>query len=129
ELYKEFGTYQYAMLNIMFEGEKGMIAMKEIMDSLRANHPTSIAGKSVVRFTDYGQSVSTNLVTGEQTVVTLPKSNVLVFELEGNASVIFRPSGTEPKVKSYITATGENKEVAAKLAQTLKDAAEKLIKG
>ena len=129
ELYREFGTYQYAMLNIMFEGEKGMIAMKEIMDSIRANHPTSIAGKKVIRFTDYWQSLSTDLLTGQKTEVTLPKSNVLVFELEGNASVIFRPSGTEPKVKSYIPATGENIDIAAKLAQTLKDAAEKLIKG
>lgn len=128
-LFKEFGVYRHEMLNITFEGEKGMIAMKELMDHLRSNYPTMIAGKKVLQFSDYLESYSKNLETGNCTEIFLPKSNVLVFDLEDGASVIFRPSGTEPKVKSYITATGKDAQEAASLAKQIQNEAEKLIKG
>ncbi len=128
-LYAEFGVYEHQMLNVMFEGEKGMYAMRDLMARLRADFPKAIGGRKTVAFSDYGESVSHNLLTGETTAITLPKSEVLVFDLEGDASVIIRPSGTEPKVKAYITATGKTRAEAEALAAALKEDARRLIEG
>ena len=79
----------------------GMERMKEIMTDLRANPPKAIGGLKVVDIADYLASEETNLETGAKTVLTLPKSDVIAFKLEQGASVIIRPSGTEPKIKAY----------------------------
>ena len=129
ELYDEFGVYEHQMLNVMFEGEKGMYAMRDLMANLRADFPKQFGGKKTVRFSDYGARESLDVVTGEKTPITLPQSEVLVFDLEDNASVIVRPSGTEPKVKAYITATGKTREEAVALAEALKADAKALIEG
>ena len=129
ELYDEFGVYEHQMLNVMFEGEKGMYAMRDLMAKLRADFPKQFGGKKTVRFSDYGARESLDVVTGEKTAITLPQSEVLVFDLEDNASVIVRPSGTEPKVKAYITATGKTREEAVALAERLKADAKALIEG
>ncbi len=128
DLYEEYGFYHGAMINMMFEGAQGMVAMGRLMSRLRSHAPMSIGGKNVFRISDYQISKSKDLMTLKETKLTLPKSNVLIFDLEGNNRVIFRPSGTEPKVKSYITAVGKTKEEAAALAETLRASAEKLMK-
>ena len=79
--------------------------MAELMKMLRTNTPKEIGGLKVICFEDYIASESVNLLTGEKTKLTLPKSDVLTFKLEDNASVIIRPSGTEPKIKAYYTTT------------------------
>jgi phosphoglucomutase len=118
-LYKKYGRYLNTQDNIGFEGAAGMQKMKEIMSSLRETPFTQIASLKVLKFSDYQNSVSVDTVTGEKTILTLPKSNVLAFDLEDNAQVIVRPSGTEPKIKVYYTAKAENLDLAKELVKTM----------
>lgn len=107
-MYKEYGYYYHATDNIAFEGETGMSKMKEIMGKIRASGLKAIAGLNVVGFFDYAKGVG-----------NLPKSDVVKFSLDGGASVIVRPSGTEPKLKVYYTAVKEDLEAAKKLQEKL----------
>ena len=118
-MYKKYGFFYQTLYSFTFEGASGMKKMAEIMDNLRNNSPTEIAGIKVVRFDDYKASTSKNLETGEVTEITLPKSNVLAFFLEGGSKVIVRPSGTEPKVKAYITSKQPTREEAETVEQQL----------
>lgn len=108
-IYEKYGMYLNSVLNFSFEGASGMQKMSDMMTSLRANAPEEIAGKKVTRVADYKLSVTKDTVTGEETEITLPKSNVLSYSLEDNSKVIVRPSGTEPKIKAYITAFGSSR--------------------
>lgn len=128
ELYAQHGYYLHSQINAQFEGEEGMEAMARLMSGLRENRPQEIAGAKVVRFSDYESSRQIDLATGEETAIHLPKSNVLTFALEGNASVIIRPSGTEPKVKAYITAVGSDEASAKTMAEQLEAAAKDLLR-
>lgn len=128
DVYAEFGVFRHSLINAEFEGASGMAAMQQLMTSLRENRPASIAGLKVVRFSDYQASEQTDLLTGRTVQLDLPKSNVLSFGLEGGAGVIVRPSGTEPKIKAYITATGADMAAADAMTATLRTAAEQLLK-
>ena len=128
QLYQEHGFYRNALVNVAFEGEQGMHDMDRLMSGLRENPPAEIAGLKVLACADYGLRVATDLVTGERTPLTLPKSNVLAYTLEGGAGLIIRPSGTEPKVKGYVTAIGETPAAAAACEATLCAAAEAIMK-
>ena len=128
QLYQEHGFYRNALVNVAFEGEQGMHDMDRLMSGLRETPPAEIAGMKVVACADYGLRVATDLVTGERTPLTLPKSNVLAYTLEGGNGLIIRPSGTEPKVKGYITAIGETPEAAAACKAALCAAAEAIMK-
>ncbi len=121
-LYKKYGVYVHSQQSFVCEGASGMEKMKEIMGGLRANHPTEIGGLKVTVFEDYIASTSKNVETGEVTAITLPKSDVLSFKLTDGASVVIRPSGTEPKIKAYYTTTGKTFEQAKALeAKIAKD--------
>ncbi|MBQ1246266.1 MAG: phospho-sugar mutase, partial [Clostridia bacterium] len=120
QLYEEHGYYRHSLVNVAFEGEAGMLAMGRLMTSLREQPPISIAGLKVLACADYQQQVTTDLVSGEQTPITLPRSNVLSYTLESGAGLIIRPSGTEPKIKGYITATGSDPTAAAALEDALR---------
>ena len=128
QLYQEHGFYRNALVNVAFEGEQGMHDMDRLMSGLRETPPAEIAGMKVLACADYGLRVATDLVTGERTPLTLPKSNVLAYTLEGGNGLIIRPSGTEPKVKGYITAIGETPEAAAACEAALCAAAEAIMK-
>lgn len=108
-MYKKYGMFLQTLYSFEFEGESGMKHMEELMSDLRSNHPTSIGGLKVERFEDYLASTSKNIATGEVKELTLPKSNVLAFYLENGCKAIVRPSGTEPKIKTYITAKAASK--------------------
>lgn len=127
ELYDEHGVYIHSLINAQFEGAKGMQTMQNIMTNLRQNSPNEIAGLRVINFSDYYKSESVNLVTGKTLKIDLPKSNVLSFELENNEWLIIRPSGTEPKIKAYITATGKNTKKASDMADRLIAAAKMML--
>ena len=105
-----------------------MTAMQELMASLRRERPREVAGLRVLRFSDYLSGEQTELATGLVTPIQLPKSNVLSFGLENNAGLIIRPSGTEPKIKAYITSTGRNFAEADAMNDTLRAAAEVILK-
>ena len=118
-LYREHGMILCTQRSYTCEGEAGMQRMNELMASLRALPPAKLGGKEVIAVLDYGQSVETNLETGEETPILLPRSEVLQYRLEDGGNVIVRPSGTEPKIKAYITAVGTDRATAQDMADRL----------
>lgn len=127
-LYDEFGYYCNTVQSYTFEGASGMEKMAAIMDGLRVNKPSSFAGYEVTKIDDYKTSKSTDVKTGEESEITLSKSNVLAYTLTDGNKVIVRPSGTEPKIKAYITAVGTSEENAKQIAQKLLKDADELMK-
>ncbi|MBO6230236.1 MAG: phospho-sugar mutase [Ruminiclostridium sp.] len=117
KMYEEYGSYCNKLDNFAFEGESGMAQMQKIMTSVRTNVPKDIAGTKVVAFADYEASEKTDIGTGAKTQIDLPKSNVITLYLEDGASLVIRPSGTEPKIKIYYTTIGKTNEEAAALQQ------------
>ena len=101
ELYGKYGFYRNDLASFTFEGAEGMQKMAAIMERLRANPPKVLDGKSVTKVVDYQTGVD-----------GLPRSNVLEFQTDA-AKVLVRPSGTEPKVKVYLSARASNMEDAA----------------
>lgn len=117
-LYAEHGMVYSSQNSFTFEGAAGMKKMQSIMDDLRALPPKKIGENSVIAISDYESSEKTELKTGKKTVITLPKSNVLYYDLDENGSnLIVRPSGTEPKIKVYITSIDADKEKAESRAE------------
>lgn len=122
ELYNEYGFYQNTTLSYNFEGSAGMEKMQKIMDSLRNEHLTNIASMKVEKINDYKESTSIDKRTGNIDKIDLPKSNVISYELEGGSGAIVRPSGTEPKIKIYVTSVGKNiEESKAKTKDIISD--------
>jgi len=97
-IYAKYGRYLNKVDSFEFPGLSGMDKMAAIMASLRQNPPAEIGGYKVVKVTDYNKTEETGL----------PGANVLVYGLDGGASVIVRPSGTEPKIKAYFTTLGKD---------------------
>ena len=122
-LYDEFGYYSNVVESYTFEGAAGMEKMASIMDGLRSNPPKEIAGMPVVSISDYKTSTVTYTDSSPSERIDLPKSNVLAFSLENGNKVIVRPSGTEPKIKAYITAIGTDRQSADELAGVMVNAA------
>lgn len=118
-MYKKYGVFLQTLHSFTFEGESGMKKMAEIMTSLRNDPPAEIGGLKVVKIDDYQTSISKDLVSGTAIELTLPKSNVLAFFLEGGSKAIVRPSGTEPKIKTYFTAKKSTHDEAASLEAAL----------
>ena len=106
-LYAKYGVFKNSLESFAFEGVSGMQKMQEIMQSLRTNAPTEIGGLNVIESADYKTGLFTDRATGSTRPTGLPKSDVISFFLPGNASVIIRPSGTEPKIKTYYTTAGK----------------------
>lgn len=119
DIYSEFGYYCNIVKSYEFEGAAGMEKMAQIMNSLRVNPPTEFAGTPVTYIGDYMTSTAKYLDTGREEKIDLPKSNVLAYKTADGNGVIVRPSGTEPKIKTYITAIGKTKETAQAIANKL----------
>ena len=128
ELYRTYGYFRHNMLNVEMEGAEGMANMKKLMDGLRSAPPKTIAGRAVLSVEDYLRSIKTDCTTGATETLTLPTSNVLRFALEGGAGVVIRPSGTEPKVKAYLTGVGTTMAEAAAVADALSASVATLLK-
>lgn len=114
EIYAQYGRYLNVVDAYEFPGLSGMDKMAGIMKDLRENTPNDFGGNKVVKVTDYLDTASTGL----------PKSNVLRYDLEDGSVLIVRPSGTEPKIKTYFTTSGAD----LKEAQAKKDALTEAIK-
>lgn len=119
DIYKEYGMYLNTLQNFAFEGAQGMEEMKKMMDEMRKNPPSTVAGMPVEVVDDYLSSTSHNNITGETAKIELPKSNVLAYKLSGGNGAIVRPSGTEPKIKLYITAVSESRESSQKITNSI----------
>ena len=109
EIYAQYGRYLNKVDSFEFPGLSGMDKMAGIMSGLRSNPPTEIGGYKVEKITDYQNTAETGL----------PAANVLVYTLDGGATVIVRPSGTEPKIKTYFTTLGKTLAEAEAQKETL----------
>ena len=116
-IYAKFGRYLNKTDSFEFPGLSGMDKMADIMRALRQNPPKEIAGYAVTHVTDYEKPEQTGL----------PAANVLVYALEGGATVVIRPSGTEPKIKAYYTTLGKNLEEAQAQKNTLASAVKLIL--
>ena len=112
EIYEKYGRYLNKVDSFEFPGLSGMDKMSGIMDDLRKNPPAEIGGYKVVKVTDYKKPEETGL----------PAANVLIYKLDGGAEVIVRPSGTEPKIKTYFTTLGKDLREAQAQKDTLANA-------
>ncbi len=126
-LYEEFGYYLNQTYSFEFDGAAGMQKMSDIMTAVRDNTPKSIAGYDVVKVSDYFLRKETDVVTGSVTDIDLPKSNVIALHLADDNAVIIRPSGTEPKIKLYITSVGKDKDNAAEICEKLVVASKEIL--
>ena len=128
EIYSEQGYYLNRVESFEFKGKTGMEKMAQIMEKLRNNRPSSVAGYEVLEASDYKKSETLNCKTGSVTKIDLPKSNVLSFALEKANGVIIRPSGTEPKIKVYFTARGKTMDEAEKIFASLSEDMKQYLK-
>jgi phosphoglucomutase len=103
ELYMQYGFYYEHLISITKKGMNGQQEIADMMEGYRKQPPAEIAGKKVVTLLDYQLQLSTDLITGTQTIIQLPKSNVLQFLTEDGTKISARPSGTEPKIKFYFS--------------------------
>ena len=127
ELYKEFGYYKNLQHSITCEGISGMEDMKKAMNKLSNNPPKHIAGIKVVTVKNYNDSTATNLETGKVEKIELPPSNDLAYELENKSTVTVRPSGTEHKIKVYVSAVANDEISANNLSLALRDSMIKIL--
>jgi len=103
EIYQKYNYYKEGLVSITKKGQSGAEQINKMMADLRANPPKSIAGSPTVEMLDYQNSVSTDIGSGKTTPLAFDKSNVLQFITQDGTKVSARPSGTEPKIKFYIS--------------------------
>ena len=117
EIYKEYGRYFNQVDAFSFPGLSGMDKMAGIMENFRKNPPKDFAGKKVVKIVDYAEPEKTGL----------PKANVLIYTLDDGATIVVRPSGTEPKIKTYFTTLGKDLAEAKREKDELAEAVKPLF--
>ncbi len=127
-LYKKYGYYKESVVSVTMEGIEGIGKIKQIMEDIRKNPPSVLAGKKVLAVRDYQSSTRTDLASGNTDVINLPKSNVIYLELEDDNNFVIRPSGTEPKIKLYCLLCADNEENAELLLESIKKDIENIIK-
>ena len=130
DIYIEFGFYKEQLMNLEKHGKEGAEEIEKIMHDLRTTPPTEINNSKVTHIKDYKKSVSFDMEKNKSDKIELPKSNVLQFVLKDGTKISVRPSGTEPKIKFYVSTKGEllsaaefeqmNKELDNKLEKILK---------
>lgn len=119
-MYKKYGYFKESLETISLPGSEGAAKITEIMNGLRACPPENIGGEKVLAARDYLLGERFDTVTGKKEKLTLPKSNVLYYELEEAGWCCARPSGTEPKIKFYFGVKGYDAEDAARKVAALK---------
>ncbi len=122
DIYAQHGHYCDMVRSYTFKGADGMAEMASMMDQLRQSPPTEVAGYKVEYITDFLRSVT--IRDGVETPICIASSNVLEFGLEGIGPAMVRPSGTEPKIKLYLSLRGQSKKQSTELANTIAAAME-----
>jgi phosphoglucomutase len=103
QMYVDFGFYKEGLVNLVRKGAQGEQEIKNMMQKFRNQPPEKIGGQKVVRALDYKTRVEKNLITSSTTAIALPASDVIQFYTEDGSKISVRPSGTEPKIKFYIS--------------------------
>ncbi|WP_299317777.1 phospho-sugar mutase [uncultured Maribacter sp.] len=126
QCYVDYGFYKEHLVSITKKGITGAEEIKQMLKDFKENPVESVAGSKVKWIEDYNTSIAKNVLTGEEKTIDIPKSNVLIYETEDGTRIAARPSGTEPKVKFYISTntklekTEDYKKVAAELDNKVK---------
>lgn len=107
EIYTEHGLYREELISLVKKGMDGEMQIKQMMIDFRENPLTEIDGEKVVLIEDYQASTAKNIQNHTQHNIDLPKSNVLIYYTEEGTKIAARPSGTEPKIKFYISVNTE----------------------
>ena len=128
ELYNKYGFYKEGVKSVTLKGVDGAEQIQKIMEYLRNNVPSDFAGNKVIWAKDYKTGVFKNLLTGENEASTLPKSNVLYYNLDDRAWLCVRPSGTEPKIKFYMGVKADSLEKAVEKTDALVASVDELLK-
>jgi phosphoglucomutase len=118
-IFKKTGYYKEHLISIVKKGKKGAEEISEIMKNLRKNPYKEIAGSKVLVIEDYNISEATNMLDGSKFVLNIPKSNVLIYYTEDGSKIAARPSGTEPKIKFYISVNSEDKDILQNKIDTI----------
>ena len=113
KLYAEHGFYKEKLVSLTKKGIEGAEEIKQMMVDARENPLTEVNGAKVVKIEDYQASTSKNMLSGEESPIDIPKSNVLIYYTEDGTQVALRPSGTEPKIKFYVSANTSLDNLAA----------------
>ncbi|MEO9893131.1 phospho-sugar mutase [Aurantibacter sp.] len=103
DCYVDYGYYKEHLVSLTRKGITGAEEIKQMLIDFKENPVESVAGSKVKWIEDYNTSIATNIISGEEKAINIPKSNVLIYETEDGTRVAARPSGTEPKVKFYIS--------------------------
>ncbi len=112
EIYKEFGFYKEGLISLTKKGISGTEEIKNMMRKFREEPPTEILGSRIVEIKDYKIGISKDIISGKETEIKLPKSDVLQFFTEDGTKISVRPSGTEPKIKFYFGIKAELNDIA-----------------
>ena len=125
-LYVDFGFYKEFLVSITKKGIEGLEEIKQMMVDMRTNPLKEINGERIIMMEDYQTAVATNLLTGEKEMMSIPKSDVLIYYTDEGSKIAARPSGTEPKIKFYVSvnttleSVDDFKEVNAQLDTKIK---------
>ena len=119
DMYEKYGYYREGLKSITLKGVEGVAKIKEMLDNLREHTPEKFGDFTVLSARDYDRDVIVDMKTGEKKPTGLPKSNVLYYDLNDDAWVCVRPSGTEPKIKLYYGVKGTSFEDAEKKSAEL----------
>ena len=130
ELYVDYGVYHEKLVSLVKKGQNGAAEIKQMMVDLRNNAPTSINGSNVVTIEDYQNSTRRNMADGTTEILDIPKSNVLIFYTEDGSKIAARPSGTEPKIKFYVSVQSplDRTDNYPKVLQQLQDKIDGILK-
>lgn len=134
QMYREYGLYREGLVNVVRKGAEGAAQIRYMMERYRSNPPHIIAGQKVVRVFDYKTGIERSLLNGHEKPITLPRSDVLQFQTWEGAKISVRPSGTEPKIKFYVSVNlrlnnPENFELAMNhLGEKIKEIEKDLVK-
>jgi phosphoglucomutase len=112
QMYVDFGYYKEGLINLVRKGATGEQEIKEMMQKFRTAPPKQFAGSSVTQILDYKSSIQKDVKSGKETKLDLPKSDVLQFYTEDGSKISVRPSGTEPKIKFYVSVKADLKSKA-----------------
>lgn len=122
DIYNEYGNYNEHLISIVKKGKKGAEEISKMMKTLRENPFKEIAGSKVIRIDDVSKDETTDVIKGATTKLDIPKSNVLIYYTEDGSKIAARPSGTEPKIKFYISVNTANDDKATETLQKKIDA-------
>lgn len=112
DIYKTYGFYKEGLINVVRKGADGAQQIKTMMDNFRNSPPKTLNDEKITRILDYQSSIELDVLTGKSKKIDLPQSNVLQYFTDSNTKVSIRPSGTEPKIKFYVSVVGELKDKA-----------------